>query len=241
MHAIILCGGFGIRFPMSPEKPKALLEIRGKPLVEHLVDKLKDVTEIEGIHISTNSRFADDFRDWISRCNNQLVELVVEDANSNEEKLGAIGALAYVIEKKQIKGDFIVLNGDNVFDDGLVGIAEAFRKWGSLVIGTHEARSLEDARLFGVVQTDNSGAVVSFDEKPKMPKTTMVSTGVYFFPARVAAMISEYISSGMSPDAPGSFIQWLLNKEKVKAFLLKGKWIDVGNREAYELAKKWFR
>jgi len=236
MDAIILCGGFGMRFPMSPERPKALLEINGKPLVEHITGKMA-AAGVERIYISTNKRFASDFERWLSTQRDGSIEIVVENASSQGEKLGAIGALRFVIESKRISGDLMVINGDNAFDDRLDRALDVFRHESCAVLGTYTAKTTDEAKPFGVVEINARGEITAFEEKPENPKSKTISTGIYIFPSKTAARIGEYLDSGMSPDQPGNFLQWLHKRERIVGVMLKGGWFDVGNEEAYEKAK----
>ena len=64
MKAVVLAAGYATRlYPLTVDRPKALLPVAGKPMLEHLVDRLDGVPGLDEIHVVTNSKFAKAFRD----------------------------------------------------------------------------------------------------------------------------------------------------------------------------------
>jgi glucose-1-phosphate thymidylyltransferase len=67
MKAIILAGGYAKRlWPLTKNKPKQLLSVGGRPMIEYIVEKLEVQEEIDRIIISTNEKFEDNFKEWLS-------------------------------------------------------------------------------------------------------------------------------------------------------------------------------
>lgn len=91
-----------------------------------------------------------------------------------------------------------------------------------------------------MLSIDNNGKVVKFEEKPKEPESTLISTGIYFFTKDSLKMISEYIDGGKNVDSPGYFIKWLSEKRDVYASVERGRWYDIGTWETYQEALKDF-
>jgi glucose-1-phosphate thymidylyltransferase len=240
MKAIILCGGFGVRFPMNPERSKALLEVNGRPLVEHIVRKLEMLKDVEKLYVSTNRKFALGFERWLKALGSKDVEIVTEESLHDGEKMGAVGALDFVLKEKGVEGDFLVVNGDNVFEDDLVSFVDAFKDWRCPLVGLYRVGNPGEARGFGVVEIDEKNRIISFEEKPDVPASRLISTGIYAFPGGVASKLRAYLGSGQNPDAPGNFIQWLHKREEVRGFRLNGAWFDVGGADAYERARAFF-
>ena len=68
MKAVILAAGYATRlYPLTLDRPKALLPVAGRPMVEHLLLRLEGVEGLDAIHLVTNSKFAGAFRDWAAR------------------------------------------------------------------------------------------------------------------------------------------------------------------------------
>ena len=65
MKALILAAGYATRLrPLTDEIPKMLLPLAERPMLDYLVDRLREVDELDAIHLVTNARFAEAFRDW---------------------------------------------------------------------------------------------------------------------------------------------------------------------------------
>ena len=66
MKCIILCAGYATRlWPLTQDNPKPLLEVAGKPIVEHILSKVEEVGEIDNVFIVTNNKFYNNFTGWL--------------------------------------------------------------------------------------------------------------------------------------------------------------------------------
>ncbi len=66
MKAIILAGGYAKRlWPLTKNKPKQLLSVGGRPMIEYIMEKLEAQKEIDKIIISTNEKFEQNFKGWL--------------------------------------------------------------------------------------------------------------------------------------------------------------------------------
>jgi glucose-1-phosphate thymidylyltransferase len=242
MDAAVLCGGFAKRlWPLTKDRPKPLLPVSGKPILEYILERVEKLDCIDKIYISVNKRFEGQFKDFIRhRKTNRITELVVEPAGQEEEKLGSIGALKFLMENKKIDKDLIVIAGDNLFNFDLTEAAGFFRKIRKPVVVLYDCKSKEKVkRKFGVAVLDGSSRVTGFQEKPESPKSALISTGIYIFPKDVLKLMFEYLEERNNPDAPGFFIQWLHRKIPVYGFIMKGNWFDIGSLEDYKAANKF--
>ena len=103
------------------------------------------------------------------------------------------------------------------------------------------ASSIELARNFGVVAIDADKKVVDFEEKPEKPKSTLISTGIYYFPKDKVAFINEYVKMQTKLDAPGHYIGWLSRRDEVYGFTFTEDWYDIGTLESYNKADGDYR
>ncbi|GAJ21134.1 unnamed protein product, partial [marine sediment metagenome] len=80
MKAIILAGGYAKRlWPLTKNKPKQLLSVGGKPMIEYIIEKLEAQEEIDKIIISTNEKFGKNFKEWLLKYKSiKEISLVVE-------------------------------------------------------------------------------------------------------------------------------------------------------------------
>jgi len=242
MKVLILAGGFAKRLgDIGKNTPKALLTVSGKPVIEHILERLEPLADVDGVFVSTNKRFEEDFVSWTRGLRSPFdINLVIEPAMEEGQKLGSIGALQFFIEHAAIDDDLLVINGDNLFEFDMPAFVAFYREKGGFTFGVYDTKDPEEAKKMGVVLTDSTGRVVDFEEKPEHPKTTQVSTGIYAFPSRALPLIKEYISEGNSPDRLGDFLIWLMGRQPIYAFAFEGKWFDIGTPETYRLADEEF-
>lgn len=225
MKCLILAGGFGTRlYPLTLNKAKALLEYKGKPIISHIVDK---IPQNINIMVNVNKKFEADFRNWQQRINRE-VEILVEGALSDKQKLGAVGSLNFWIENKPIEEDLLVIAGDNYFEFDLAQFIAGYDDKHTLV-AIHDIGDKGKATQFGVVQLDGH-RIAGFQEKPAKPKSSLVATACYIFPRRVFPLLHQYCQQGKR-DNLGSFIAYLADREEVHAYTFTELWVDIGSVE----------
>ena len=112
MKALILAAGYATRLrPLTDSMPKQLLPVGGRPMVDWILDRIAE-TNAEEVHLVTNARFAEDFASWAA---DKEVEVHNDGTTSNDDRLGAIGDIAFV----GLDDDLLVVAGDNLFDYSL--------------------------------------------------------------------------------------------------------------------------
>jgi glucose-1-phosphate thymidylyltransferase len=231
MKCLILASGFGTRlYPLTLTCAKPLLPYRGKHMINHIVDKIPEDIEIL---VNVNKKFEADFLSWQKK-QSRPVTICVENVNSEEERLGAIGSLNHWINKKSINEDLLLFGSDNYFEFDLAEFMAAFNRK-NVLIAVYDVGDPALATQYGVVKVDNN-RVVELEEKPARPKSSLVSTACWIIPSRVFPAIREFCS-GERKDNLGNFISFLIEKDTVFAFPFSEKWIDIGNLEIYNATK----
>ena len=150
MRAIILAAGYATRLrPLTDSIPKQLLPVGGRPMLDWVCDRVAEVTD--NVELVTNARFADDFREWAKRRGGVTVH---DDGTvSNEDRLGAIGDIAFVLERIGAGDDLLVIAGDNLFDFALGDfVAFARGKGAAGAVAVYDCGDLELATHYGVVE-----------------------------------------------------------------------------------------
>jgi glucose-1-phosphate thymidylyltransferase len=232
VKAVILAAGYATRLrPLTDDVPKHLLPVGGRPMLDWVLDRIREVDELDGVHLVTNSRFADAFRRWA-----ETNDVVVPDdgTTSNDDRLGAVGDLQLVIDAAGLEGqELIVLAGDNLFEFSLPHFVAWWRDKPrpSSSVPLHDVGDLELATHYGIAATDADDRIVQFVEKPSDPPSTLASTLVYLLPPEHVRLVAAYLDAGQSADNAGSFLGWLARNEPVYGYRFEGPWFDIGNHD----------
>ena len=231
MKAIILAGGYAKRlWPLTKNKPKQLLLVGGRPMIEYIIEKLETQKEIDKIIISTNEKFEDNFKEWLSGYKSSKdIKLVIEPNLSEKNKLRWVGALGYLIREKNIDEELMIIGGDNLFEFDLRDLINYYREKKGNVVALYDLKSIQEARNYGVAKVDEEMKIIDFVEKPENPPSTLVSTACYVLSQEGVRGILTYLNAGENPDAMGFFIKWLIKKERVFGFVFSGNWFDIGS------------
>jgi len=237
---LILAAGYAVRLqPLTLNTPKPLLLIGGRSMMDRIIAKTRSVKNIDAIHVVSNHKFFQNFVEWKSlRKDASKIFLVDDGTMTNETKLGAIRDMELAIKEASVDDDFLVIAGDNLFDLDIASFLKFAKIHNDGVsVALYDVGSFEAAKKFGVVRIDGEGLVTDFEEKPQNPKSTLISTGIYFFPREKVPGLSEYVNlEGAKLDAPGYYIRWLSANDKVYGFPFSEKWYDIGDLESYKRA-----
>ena len=119
MNILILAGGYGTRlYPVIKDTPKALLEVCGKTLIDHTVEKFQGISGIDEIVVVTNAKFFDLLSAWgKARSGKPFPIRVVNDGtHTPEDRLGAIGDILFVLDQVKTPADWVIAGSDNLFN-----------------------------------------------------------------------------------------------------------------------------
>jgi glucose-1-phosphate thymidylyltransferase len=242
MKALILAAGYATRlYPLTKEYPKSLLKLGEKRIIDYIIEKLQNLKEVDEIIVVTNSKFIPFFREWAKKVQIKVRLSLVDDLTKTlAERRGAIGDINFAINKKRIKDDLLVIGGDNLFNDNLNRFLSFVKsRKEEPVIGAYDVGGLDKARHYGVIKLNNRDKIVNFQEKPKIPKSTLVAMCLYYFPEEKLKFIKEYAGNkAKETDATGLYIDWLSRKTPVYGFTFDGQWYDIGEHRFYNEAKE---
>lgn len=243
MKAVVLAAGYATRlYPLTRDRPKALLPVGGKPMLEHLLERLDEVPGLDAVHVVTNSKFAAAFREWAGGYGaGPGAVRILDDGTSDEKtKLGAIGDLDLAIRTAEIDDDLLVLAGDNLFSESLASFVEFGRAKGAPALGVYDVGDLEAIRRYNAIELDDDDRVTFFEEKPEHPTSTLTGIALYFYPRSTLGLVGAYLAEGNNPDQPGWLVQWLYPRADVYAWRVPGRWYDVGSQETLAEADRAF-
>jgi glucose-1-phosphate thymidylyltransferase len=184
VQVVILLAGLGTRLrPHTLTRPKPMLSVAGKPIVEHIVDELRGLPVDEIIFIYGHLK--EQFESWAAeRC--PFPYRFVEQ----RELRGQAHAIA--LAREHVTRPVLIIFGDTIFEADLEQLAELDAD-GMLFV-----REVEDPRRFGVAVLDDDGVVQRLVEKPAQPVSNLAVVGIYYIrdSAALFRAIDEIIAKG---------------------------------------------
>ena len=245
MKAIIIAAGYSTRlYPLTIDMPKQLLQVGPKLMVEHIIDKINQVKEIDEIIIVVNDKFYSKFLEWKNgyKGTAKKIILINDGTRSNEERLGAIGDLHLAIVQGNIHDGVLIIGGDNLFDFDLNDLLSLHKEKGHPVIA---ARDLGDpaklAKKFGTIEMNDENIITGFEEKPEKPKTSLCATLIYYLTKEDVQELEDLIAKKSKLDNTGEFIKHLSKKKPVACFTFQGMWYDIGSHEELKEVNELYR
>lgn len=245
MNVLILAAGYATRlYPLTKKKAKPLLEVGGKPMIEWVLDNLAGVRDIETVYVVTNAKFAADFQAWADQYQDRhagvKIKIVNDGSTSDDDKLGAIGDIQFVLTRERVSGSgLLIVAGDNLFSHSLADFVAHARKT-QATVAVYDVGDREAIKRYGNIDIDAQGAIAHFEEKPEKPRSTLAAIALYYYSPKVLELVPTYLAAGNNPDQPGRFVQWLYQRQPVQTFQIQGKWLDIGSKETLEKANESF-
>lgn len=224
MKAVLLAGGKGRRLhPYTTNFPKPLMPVGGKPILETVLERLRDAG-IKDIIMATAH-----LESLIRAFFETGEKFGVRITYSNEtEPLGTAGPLNLV--REQLASQFLLVSGDVLTDLDFGKLVEYHDQKNCVATVALARRSVHID--FGVVDTTDGGFFEKWSEKPTLEY--FVSTGIYLFEARALEALP---GSGFF-NVPDLIQKLDRNGEKVSCYVHDGDWLDIGRPEDYEKACK---
>lgn len=232
MKAIILAGGAGTRlYPLTMVTSKQLLPVYDKPMIYYPLSTIM-LAKIRDILIISTPEDTPRFRHLLGDGSQFGLRLAYQVQPSPDGL-----AQAFLLGEDFIGDDACaMILGDNIFyGSGFSALlceaaANAEQRGRATVFGYY----VNDPERFGIVEFDESGKVISVEEKPKHPKSNYAITGLYFYPSGVSAM-----ARGVRPSARGELEITTLNDMYLERGLLDvdllGRgyaWLDTGTMDS---------
>ncbi|HEV3475595.1 MAG TPA: NDP-sugar synthase [Actinomycetota bacterium] len=222
MKAVVLVGGEGTRLrPLTETVPKPLLPFMNRPFLDHVLDHLArhGVDEV----ICSSPYLEERFHGFLeSRSSARPAVTWITEA----EPLGTAGAIAGA--REHVDGTFLALNGDVLTDIDVTGLIAAHREHEATA--TIALTAVDDARPFGLVETEEDGRVTAFREKPEVRIPGRVNAGIYVLEPRALDRVSPGVMVSIERETYPDLIR---RGEPVLGQLADGYWRDLGNPAAY--------
>lgn len=234
MIDVVLAAGYATRmYPLTENFPKPLLEIKGKAILDHLLEDIDSIEDVSAHIVVTNHKFAGFFYKW--KENNRLkkpVTIIDDGSVDNEHRVGAVKDLILAIGD-DVHNDYLVVAADNLLDFSLKGFAGYFREEGGSVIMCYEEPSLKALQRTGVICVDEDNLVLEMEEKPQCPKSNLAVPPFYIYDHSDLELIRRSVENGCGFDAPGNLARYLCERTSVHAYRMPGKRLDIGDLDTY--------
>jgi glucose-1-phosphate thymidylyltransferase len=222
MRAIIPVAGVGSRLrPHTFTLPKVLLNVAGKPILGHILDKIIGEGILEGTIVV--GHMSDMIREYVSRTYPSFRADYVEQ----DERLG-LGHAIYLSRNTMNAEPVLIILGDTIFDVDLGPVLR--QQYSSLGV-----KMVDDPRRFGVAETQN-GSIVRLVEKPEHPMSNLAVVGLYYIhnPRLLISCLNELVAKDIRTKGEYQLtdaLQMMIERgEAMKTFMVDG-WYDCGKPE----------
>ncbi len=238
MKAMILAAGKGTRVrPITYTVPKPMIPILQKPVMEFLVELLRQ-HGFDQIMVNV-SHLADDIEGYFRDGQRLGVEIAysfegqIVDGTLIGEAVGSAGGMRRIQDFWPFFDDtFVVLCGDALIDLDLSAAVKWHREQGAIATVVMKSVPREEVSSYGVVVTDESGRIKTFQEKPAVEEalSTSINTGIYIFEPEVL----NYIPSGQEYDIGSQLFPKLVEMNApFYGVTMDFQWVDIGKVPDY--------
>jgi glucose-1-phosphate thymidylyltransferase len=227
LKGIILAGGTGNRLsPLTKIINKHLLPVGPYPMIYWPIIKLKEAG-ISQILIVTNRESLSMFVQLLGEGEELGVQLQYKVQQSANGIAGGISLAKKFVEEEK----FIVLLGDNIFENSLTSYIQSFKaqKYGAKVL----LKEVNDPYRYGIAElNDQKQIITSIQEKPNNPLSNYCVVGIYMYDKHVFKYIEE-ISPSVRGELEVTDVNNLYIKQQQLSYdILSGWWIDAGTHES---------
>jgi len=232
MKAVVLAGGKGSRLqPLTEDRPKALVEVNGKPLIEYVFDDLHDIGIEEFVVVVGYLK-----EQIIERYDDEYRGVPITYAHQREQ-LGLAHALLQA--EPYVDDDFVLMLGDNIFRTNLLDVIRRQQEDRADAAFLVEEVPIEEASRYGVLRTNGYGEVMEVVEKPADPPSNLVMTGFYTFtPAIFHACHLVQPSDRGEYELPDAIDLLIQSGRTIDAIRMDGWRVDIGYPADREKAER---
>lgn len=234
MRVLILAAGLGVRLrPITNKMPKCLVEVGGKPMLEHWLDKLNNI-QIPPKEVYINLHYK-----------KKQVEKFLQSYNSyypiykifEKELLGTGGTFLKLIEEK-FDDDLLVIHCDNFYDAGLEDfLAKSQRAISDLNFDLALLSfQTNDKKNCGTMEVNEDGKILRFWEKMETSPSNLANGALYFFPKNTIANIRE--NREKFKDIAKDFVEPL--DRKIFCYKANDYFCDIGTLSSLNNTRKYF-
>ena len=222
MKGVILAGGTGSRlYPLTKVTNKHLLPVYDKPMIYYPIQTLINAG-IKEIMIVSGKGHAGHFLELLGSGSELGVRLTYEI----QEEAGGIAQALGLAEDFADNSPVTMILGDNIFQDNIIDSVKSFTSGAKIFL-----KEVSDAHRFGVAEIDGN-RIISIEEKPKIPKSSLAVTGLYIYDSRVFEIIRNLKPSGRGELEITDVNNAYVRMGEMEYSILEGFWSDAGTFES---------
>ncbi|SDJ68379.1 UTP--glucose-1-phosphate uridylyltransferase AglF [Natronorubrum texcoconense] len=235
MQAVVLSAGKGTRLrPLTEDKPKSLVEVDGRPIIEDVFDNLLEAGADELIVVVGYLK-----EKIINRYGDEYEGVPITYAHQREQR-GLAHAILQV--ESLIDDDFMLMLGDNVFRGNLADVRNRQQEDRADAAFLVEQVPYEEASRYGVLDTNEYGEIVEVVEKPEEPPSNLVMTGFYTFTPAIFHACHLVQPSDRGEYELSDAVDLLIQSGRtIDAIRMEGWRVDVGYPEDRDRAEERLR
>jgi glucose-1-phosphate thymidylyltransferase len=234
MKGVILAGGTGSRlFPLTKVTNKHLLPVGQEPMIFHPILKLRDAGVLEILVVTGLEHMGD-----VVNLLGSGREFGCRFTYKVQDEAGGIAQALGLAENFAAGEPVCVLLGDNVFQDPIVPFVRAFgrqRRGARIVL-----KQVKDPQRYGVAEVKGS-RITQIVEKPKVPRSDLAVTGIYFYDGGVYDLVRRLKPSARGELEITDVNNAYLRRRALRYDVLRGWWTDAGTFESLHLANELIR
>ncbi|MBG9754190.1 sugar phosphate nucleotidyltransferase [Lysinibacillus sp. RSDA_15] len=223
MKSLILAAGYGSRLkPFTNNKPKPLISVVDKPVLEHLINNLVSVG-IKDIYINLHY-MGDLIKTYFEKKENESINFTWRTQSNLNGPAGALLAFRDLFEENE---DILVLSGDAIHNFDISNLIQQHKKMNSLL--TFLMKEVTDPTGYGVGYLDKNSKILKFIEKPVGWKegNYLVSCGIYC----INTSLLKDIPHDKIMDFADIANKLIREKKPVYGYVTDKYWIDMGTPE----------
>lgn len=234
---LILAAGFGTRLKkLGKDTAKGLFtNSQGLCITDLLITNLVQLEAVEEIALVSNGHFFNDYQTHIqTNWPNIQIEVLNDRAQQPENRLGSLGDLAFSLDQLNWWDQTVmVLPSDRTPGNILPQLIKTAQANPNKFIACFSEDEKENIKnRYGCAQLNNRLEVISFKEKPAVPKGNYRALPFYVFNPQSLALLKSYQQSGGNMDSPGNIIPWLIEQGlPVGACIITESSMDIGSLE----------
>ncbi len=228
---VILAGGEGKRLrPLTYVTNKSLLPVFDRPMVTYPLDTLKK-SGVDNVCIVTGEDHLEDFIRFLEVYARPELTFTYRVQNKPRGTAHALLQAEEFFGKEKV----VVILADNVFSSAEIPGGAFTDKYAYIFV-----KESDNPSLFGVVELDKDGKVISIEEKPESPKSKFVLTGLYIYPNDVFKRIRQLKESPRGELELTDVNKEYMNDGLLRVVMVEGFWSDVGSFDSLLKASEYY-